>query len=326
MKQASQKLWILCPALGALFALLFAPYGIAAGQDEFFKATDLKNRGASDDSLKHSTAYAMNALMDLSNLNIKSAVNNGMTAYGKYRNSETLDKLGDQNIQRAGSLASVGSAVSTSGPTNTTFRRLDPSFLRKGKFGEIASEFEKRSGMPREKFLAQMSDVSEKKIRRSDPKLVDKVVGRFENFVAQIPNPDFRNKLQKGVEMVPATVRTGLISQAVSKFANATSGAALPTVSEISSANLSPTSPTPASEPIAEAYIPVTGVDVKAEERAPASEPTAPEHVDASDGSNPLGSIIQAAIATQGQDTTIFQQVSRRYRIVTPLVSKTESP
>jgi hypothetical protein len=261
----------------------------------------------------------MNALMDLGNLNIKSAVNNGMNAYGKYRNSETLDKLGDINFNQASALSSVGSDGASAAPrkTDTTFRRLDPSFLRKGEMAQVASEFEKKSGMPRETFLNQLSEISEKKIRRSDPQLVDKVLGRFENFVAKIPNKDFRNNLQKGVNMVPQSLRTGIISKAVAKFSNA----------------LAPgTTPSPAAEQVAaapaDAQVPAeasTGEEVA--EAAPSAEPAMEASRElasddpANDPANPLGNIIQAAIDTQSQDPTIFQIVTRRYRLLTPTIA-----
>lgn len=284
----------------------------AVEQNTAYLTTDGTNRVGSDESLQQSTGYAMTALMDLSNLNIQGAVNNGMTAYGKYRNSETLDKLGDQNVRNAGALSSVGSEAPSRAPTVTTFRRLDPSFLQKGKFAEVAAEFEKRSGMKRETFLNQLADVSEKKISRKDPQLVDKVVGRFESFISKIPNKDFRGNLQKGVKMVPETVRTGLISKAVAKFAGMMASGPAP---EISAPKVAAAPAPVAAEPAAVAALApeaAAPAAVVAEERAPASE----------DPQNPLGNIVQAALETQNQDPTIFQQVSRRIRILTPMITK----
>jgi hypothetical protein len=324
--------WLAKAALFFSAVFLLLPAGWAQDQTKLFQATETRNRAGSDDSLKNSTAYAMNALMDLSNLNIKSAVNNGMTAYGKYRNSETLDRLGDENMRRAASLASVGSsAVTEVKKTETTFRRLDPKFLREGKFAKVASEFEKRSGMPRETFLSQMSEISEKKISRSDPQLVNKVIGRFENFVAKIPNADFKAQLQQGVELVPASQRTGLISQAVSKFAATTPS--LPADSAVSAA--SPAAEIPSALGAAEAAPSATEASdgtvaakaPSADDRAPASafEPNLNEISDTGveEGSNPLGGIIQAAIDTQAQDLSLFQQITRRYRVLTPQLAKT---
>lgn len=317
-----------------LGALPLPVAAFAEDQTKLFLKTDDKNRKGSDDSLQHSTAYAMTALMDLGNLNIPSAVNNGMTAYGKYRNSETMDRLGDENLRRAASMASAGtSAVGGVVKTDTTFRRLDPSFLRQGKFAKVASEFEKRSGMPRDTFLSQMSEISEKKIKRSDPQLVDKVLGRFESFISKIPNPEFKANLQKGVEMVPATTRTGLISKAVAKFANMTAGA--PGGSDISAgastapevAAAAPASAEPVALPAEAAPASTSGDAPRDPASTAAFDPIqSGSPLAESDDKNPLGNIVLAAIDTQGQDISIFQQITRKYRTLTPALVKAETP
>lgn len=303
----------------ALIAFLLPALLRAEGtnQNTAYLDTDVKNRAASDTSMQHSTGYAMNALMDLGNLNIKSAVNNGMNAYGKYRNSETLDKLGDINFNQANALSSVGGEGASAAPrkTDTTFRRLDPSFLHKGEMNKVATEFEKKSGMKRETFLGQLSEISEKKIRRSDPQLVDKVLGRFESFIAKIPNKDFRDNLQKGVNMVPQSMRTGIISKAVAKFSNALApeGAPAPAAAQVAAAPEETPLVAAAEEeapPAAEQPAAVAAVT----EASPAREP-------ASEEANPLGNIIQAALDEQNQDPTIFQIVTRRYRLLTPAIS-----
>jgi hypothetical protein len=305
----------------AAVAFLFATsvYANEVTQNTSFQNTDVTKRKASDESLQHSTSYAMTALMDLGNLNIPAAVNNGMTAYGKYRNSETLDKLGDQNAYRSSALSSATSgAPAVMRKTDTTFRRLDPNFLRQGPYNEVASEFEKRSGMKRETFLSQMSEISEKKIKRSDPQLVDKVIGRFENFIAKIPNADFRANLEKGVKMVPDSMRTGIISKAVQKFANPLNAAATTAATEVPVTAEKKEEPK-AAEPVA---TPVVAEAPAEEPIAPAPDLSAPSRTPATadDGNNPLGNIIQAAIDTQENEVSIFQQVSKKYRSLTPIL------
>jgi hypothetical protein len=306
---------------GALLFLLLSTLARAEGvnQNTAYLDTDVKNRAASDTSLQHSTGYAMNALMDLGNLNIKSAVNNGMNAYGKYRKAETLDKLGDINFNQANAMSSVGANGASAAPrkTDTTFRRLDPSFLRKGEMNQVATEFEKKSGMPRETFLNQLSEVSEKKIRRSDPQLVDKVIGRFENFIAKIPNKDFRGNLQKGVGMVPQSMRTGIISKAVAKFSDMMAPSAAPGPAAEQLASAAPAGGAPAPEEEGD-YAPFTGAASEPETTAEASREPAS---DTAEEANPLGNIIQAALDEQSQDPTIFQIVTRRYRLLTPALA-----
>lgn len=336
------KLKASAAAFGFVAALTCAQsYAAGTGQDQFFVNTDQKNRVASDDSMKSSTTFAMSALMDLASLKIPAAVNNGMTAYGKYRNSETLDKLGDLNQARAASMASIGNGTGSGKieKTQTSFRRLGTGFLREGPAAEVAAEFEKRSGMTREKFMQHLSSVSEKKISRNDPQLVDKVLTRFEGFIADIPNPEFKGNLQKAVNMVPSTVRTGLIGKAVAKFASVVSAAnaSSSTVSDVSAADLgaagaAATAAAPA--PAAASASGLGGSDAESGSGASRAVAAADGNVvptlgtsltelpnsRGSDGAaNPLGNIVQAAITSQGQakDITIFQQVSRVYRNMT---------
>lgn len=315
-------MWDLFPArnpklslfgLGLAFALAPTP-ALSTTQNSAFQTTDVQNRAASDDSMQVSTTYAMTALMDLGNLNVPGAVKNGMTAYGKYRNSETLDKLGDMNYANAQGLSSIGgSSAPATRKTDTTFRRLDPSFLRKGEAGKVAEEFEKKSGMSRDAFLAQMSDISEKKIKRSDPQLIEKVLGRFEGFLSHIPNQDFKGNLQKAVGMVPESVRNSVITNAVSKYANMS--AALPNApaaADTKLAEANPATPAPAVEAQPEAPAPTPAAQTVAS-RAPASDDDTPE----SERDKSMRNLVLGAIDTQGQDETIFQQVSRKYRVLT---------
>jgi hypothetical protein len=289
-----------------------------AQQNTAFLQTDAKNRAGSDDSLRHSTVYAMSALMDLGNMNVPAAVNNGMTAYGKYRNSETLDRLSNANIANAAALSSAGTAAPSLPPKiETTFRRLDPGFLRQGKYAQVAAEFEKKSGMKREQFLSQLSEASEKKIKRSDPHMVEKVVGRFESFLSTIPNAGFRNNLKKGVALVPQSIRTGLISKAVARFAGGASGVSAPEIpSPQQPAQEMKAESVPAKEPEKLAAAPEQKPEV---ERAPASQDTAsPEATNTKTERDPIHNAVLAALDTQEESPSIFQQVSQRYRVLTP--------
>jgi hypothetical protein len=284
-------------------------------------AEDL-NRKGSDQSMQSSTTSAMKALMHFANGEMPSAVNNGMTAYGKYRNSENLDSLGDQNVVNAASMASAGSTgITKVVKTNTSFRRLDPNFLRTGEAGKIADEFEQKSGMKREQFLKELSDVSEKKISRSDPLLMDKALSRLETFASHIPNAEFRGKIEKGINRVPATVRNGLIGKAIAKFAGFMAGGA-------------DTSAAPATTAKADGSGKAQGTEGKPEitEAAPSTaSPTeagiapAENPSSASNGSHPsdmFGSVIRDAIHTQAEELSIFEQVTRKIRTLSPELQK----
>lgn len=310
-------------AVAAVFLALFAHDSRAEdklNQTNAQTVAEDLNRKASDQSLQSSTTSAMKALMNLASANVPGAISNGMTAYGKYRNSENLDIMGDKNILNQAQMASAGtalpkvSAVSAS-PAGTTFRRLDPAFLRKGEAAAVAAEFEKQTGMKREDFLAQLSTISENKIHSNDPQLMDKAFSRLEAFVAKIPNKDFRGKLQKGISMVPGTVRNGLVAKAISKFAGFMSGdSGEPALAQ---------KPAEAAAPVvAEAPAPAPEAVAAAE---PNREPAATVAMEAKTESAPdsgLADVIHAAMDTQAAEPTIFEIVSRRYRIVTPLLSK----
>jgi hypothetical protein len=340
--------------LSALIGLnglsLFFPLSASSNQKQFYQTTTNTNNQGSDDSLENSAVYAMSALMDLSSLNYRSALNNGLTAYGKYRNSETMDRISKENAilalsmgtigegakseSASGSKANDGSGASgVSGSTQTSFRRLDSKFLREGKAAQVAAEFEKRSGMSREKFLEQLSTISEQKLSRHDPQLVEKAIGRFENFIKQIPNGEFRAGLQKAVNNVPATVRSGVIAKAVSRFASLTGGSVASSGSEsdgidaqVAAKLSSSTQETPS---IQDQRTPakLSSKDNGVEKRDLASEVTSGlpgAHLSlGSEGSNSaerdaIGSIVKAAIDTQSQELTVFQIVNRKYRSLTP--------
>jgi|GEM_PF-1816990 len=334
-----------------------APRGAAAAatlnQHDLQEISRQVNDKGSDESLKNSTVFAMQALMDLSQTKLPSAMKNGYQAYGKFRNSENLDRMKDINALNANSLASIGSGTLTlPTKTNTTFRRLDASFLRQGEAGKVADLFEKQSGMKREVFLTQMAETSEFKIRRSDPQMIDKAFGQLEKFIDKIPNKEFRKNVEKNINIVPETMRRGMVAQAVTKlagfFADA-GGAGVPaldsTITDKTPALLANAGGSSALETPATA-----GGDDKKDERKPAAsgdlglrQPLTAKEKSLKDG-NALGSVVLSALQTQVHkpkveaapepvvevqaapqltdgEQTIFQQVTKRYRILTPLIS-----
>lgn len=292
------------------------------------KANDI----GSDESLKNSTMYMMQALIDLGNTKLPSAMSNGYQAYGKFRNAENLDYLKDQNAAAANSLASVGNGPVIKGPakTQTTFRRLDPAFLREGQYAKVASEFERQTGMARGEFLKEVATISEKKISRSDPMMIDKALSRFEGFLAKIPNAEFRKKAEANIAKVPSTMRRGIVAQAVSKltnfFADAGPAAKVPAMGTPPVASLAGTKSTGNDSPVPEETSPVVNNERKPAALGATSEPVG----DAGGGAfgTGYGNVVEAAIETQGQDSpaagelTLFQQVTKRYRSLTPSLVK----
>jgi hypothetical protein len=266
-------------------------------------------------------------------------VKNGYNAYGKYRNSENLDRLKDHNALMANSLASVGAGPVIKAPihTNTSFRRLDPSFLHQGEAARVAAEFERETGMKREDFLTQMADISEKKIKRSDPMMIDKAFSRFEGFLKKIPNAEFRKNAEKSIALVPNTMRRGMVAQAVQKlagfFADAGAGTATPldsTITDLAPAKLA--SAGAGAPGAADGKAPAADASrnpaALAEAAAPAPEAPAAPSASGREEKSGFENVVTAALETQGQDhgagagLTIFQQVSQRYRILTPSLAK----
>ena len=316
---------------------------------------ETSDRG-SDDSLRNSAVYAMQALMDLANTKLPSAMKNGYNAYGKFRNAEDLDRLKDHAAAQANNLGSVGSdpVLKVPAKTNTSFRRLNPSFLREGEAAKISAEFERQTGMKREDFLVQIADVSERKIRRSDPMMIDKALSNFESFLHKIPNAEFRKRAEKNIALVPDSMRRGIIAQTVQKFADffASSGPnSGPSTVEASLLELNQPqaskpnenrAPSPAST-LAEASPQASGKEGSKSEkenpRIPAAKGSA---VMDGRGEEGIDRVVVAAIRSQtnspvfaspsdgesprnqdNSEPSIFQQVSSRYRTLTPQLLKT---
>jgi hypothetical protein len=275
----------------------------------------------SDNSLRSSTVYIMQALIDFNNTRLVSAVKNGYQAYGQYRNAENLDHLKDQTAISANSLGSADSApIYTSTYTNTTYARLDPSFLRQGTADTISGEFERETGMTREDFLSQLSSISEQKIKRSDPQMIDKALSRLEGFIQKVPNTEFRQNAERNLALVPNSVRRGMISQAVSKLAGffdtgpANSALNASSITDLASGKL------PEVKPGSEITAASSATDNVARKPA-ATGITQPGVPSASSGKTGAEGAVAAALFTQENgDVTIFQQVTKRYRILTPLL------
>lgn len=306
-------------------------------EEAVFEAAVVQKQG-SDASLQTSTTHAMKGLMDLAAQKRPSAIQNGYKAYGQFRNSEDMDmmrlrnqlsyyKLHTENLMNSKATSRLRMLEPVE-DMNTDFSRLDPKFLREGEAGRVADEFEKKSGMKRETFLKAMARASQSSISTSDPQLVDKVISRFESFVKDIPNAEFRQNVEKTINEVPATVRKGMIAKGVQKIAEIM--ATLPG----DKSKIAFTLPQPEAERGPAALPPVTDAlpAVAIEEKKPEPEHAVPNTamVPTESGfrgiekekfaGDVIGSVMQTAIDEQ-KDQTIFRQVSKRYRAITPKLS-----
>ncbi len=317
-------------------------------QEEALLAAAAVQKTGSDASLQNSTTNAMKGLMDLAAQKRTSAIQHGYKAYGQYRNSEELDLARMKSKIRANEIYTTAMKENKAGIAGakyvpdsvenykTTFARLDPKFLREGEAGKVAAEFEKQTGMKREKFLKIMAKASESTISPSDPKMVDKVISRFEGFLREIPNDDFRKNVQKTIDQVPSTMRHGMIAKGVQKIAEIMAklpadktelqakavapaeterkpAALAVTGVETSGAATAPT-PTSGSESDQAALIAVAATSSK---MIPAKSEFQGIDKESYSKGDMIGSVMQTALEEQREDT-IFKQVSRRYRAMMP--------
>lgn len=318
------------------FLLASLPALATSQVDSMIEAINL-NKQASDQSLQNSTTSAMKALMDLGEHNRTGAMSNGYKSYGQYRNSEDLDTLRLKNAISTLKLDSAGQStlarktppiqVAPISDFETSYQRINPAFLRQGDAGKVADEFERKTGMGREIFLKQLSLASDNQIYPDDPRLMDKVLSRFEGFVKEIPNAKFRANVENEIKGVPQTFRTGLVAKAVGKFAALFSGASVggdaPSfAAKAKSVKLE----TPSSSvAINQGGTPVRPISNGAPEDSALPRNTASLHardsgyrgVDKENwGTDGMGGVIQTALNEQREET-IFKQISRRYRALT---------
>lgn len=302
------------------------------------------NRQGSDESMQNSTTSAMRAMLEMNNQNRPGAIKNGYQSFGEYRTSQDLDIVRMENRIRQIDLFTNNVKIGAPIPQwarstevyKTTYNRLDPKFLRHGEAGRVADEFERKSGMRREVFLRKMGAASESTISADDPKLVEKVMGKFASFVDDIPNKEFRENVQKQIDSVTPKSHATLIRDGAKRIWDVLSsyGVASPAkVAAVVPGGPGEVSRTPASAstvasaPAANAFTGVAPV-VRPESAASASKGAFFKEMAPDDANlknldltkDPVGSAMQAALEDQGE-MTIFKQVSKKYRAVAPLLS-----
>lgn len=323
-----------------LLALRAGP-ALALTQEEALAEAAAVNRQGSDSSLQNSTTSAMRAMLELNNQNRPGAVKNGYQAFGEYRTSQDLDVVRMENRIRQIDLYTNNVKIGAPPPRwvqsrenyTTTFARLDPKFLRQGEAGKVADEFERKSGMRRETFLKKLAQVSESTISSDDPNLARKVLGKFSAFVDEIPNPEFRENVRKQIEATSPSSQAKLIRDGAKHIWDvlASYGVSVaPKVAALMPSASGEGERAPASAVTASSSaFPGAGPVAGRPESAVAStkhaffQEMAPQDADLKSlnlANDPVGSAMQAALNEQGE-MTIFKQVSRRYRAVTPLLS-----
>lgn len=243
LRTSAVLLAVLCPLLSSAPALAGLPTVPGNLNQESAQNMNgfIHNRG-SDDSVDECTRHAMMAFMNLAALNIPGAFSNGYHAYGNYINSEKMDDLESRSQRARGSmtsaaangasLAGVGasSSGSSAAPSSDVSGRpkaeMDPSFLYKGETGQVAEEFEKKTGMKRETFFQHLASGIDSKPTWSDPNLMEKLESRFNAFKNDIPNKEFRQSLETAAGTIPAVARNKIMGEIAGFYFDAYKGSA----------------------------------------------------------------------------------------------------
>jgi hypothetical protein len=90
---------------------------------------------------------------------------------------------------------------------------MDRTFLYRGETGEVAAEFEKRSGMSREEFFNQIAAAADSGLSFDDPNLMDKMEKRYQSFVDRIPNQEYKSNLEKAHSMLSLVKKTQFLQE-----------------------------------------------------------------------------------------------------------------
>jgi hypothetical protein len=347
-----------------LLSLFFSSpsHSNALNQNAANEAAARTQRRGSDQSMVASNNSAMRAVMNLATLNIPGAFSNGYRAYGEYINSEKLDSLEARNLKEQSKYTTLGvkrntpnsggpgslpsgsggsSAVKALAPSaqapnagGTTFSRLDPSFLYEGETDGVAAEFEKKSGMKRETFLKHIASATDSDIHWNDPNLMAKLEARFQAFVADVPNPEFRSGLQRAASLFPSGARIEVLQklagfyQDANKSWNGSDGSSQLAEKNLSSGKLdmglnADNDRSPASQ---EGHVVA----------ATSSLPAESSSTEALTKANPArGASLYIGLRADAQTTlqdflpsdqkeeSIFQIINKKYRQLTPLFGKT---
>ena len=212
----------------------------------------------SGDSKDEGVRNGMRALNRLAALDIGGAIHYGYKGYGNYTNSQTMDDLDSATWKNKGSMDSLsgnllsgtsgGSGITggdtptsmgpeqanahlpgdsnTSGTSNSgassisshTLSSMDRSFLYRGETGDVAAEFEKKSGMSREELFNQMAAAEASGLSWDDPNVMDKMESRYQAFIARIPNKEYRGNIEKMHSLFNLAKKTQFLEEAAAFY------------------------------------------------------------------------------------------------------------
>lgn len=216
--------------LGAALLPLLSPSPAPAKDYDYSnKEITQKNAGGyssnnywngSGDSKDEGVRNAMRALNHLAALDIGGAFHYGYKGYGNYINSQRMDDLDSRSWKNKDALNSVNNGMihGASAPHPHKLSDMDKSFLYRGETGDVAAEFEKRSGMSREEFFDHLAAAEDSGLSWDDPNVVSKMEQRFQTFVARIPNQEYRANLEKAQSMISLAKKVSLLEEGLSFY------------------------------------------------------------------------------------------------------------
>lgn len=211
----------------------------------------------SGDSKDEGVRNGMRALNHLAALDIGGAIHYGYKGYGNYINSQSMDNLDSASWKNKGAMDSLvtgpisgtsgggsgitgdvsqssvgpesqnaklptsGSGSGTGASTIATGHKLadmDHSFLYRGETGDVAAEFEKKSGMSREEFFNQLASAEASGLSWDDPNVADKMEARYQAFIAKIPNQEYRANIEKMHSMFSLAKKAQLLEEAAAFY------------------------------------------------------------------------------------------------------------
>lgn len=314
----------------------------------------------SGDSKDEGVRNGMRALNRLASLDIGGAIHYGYKGYGNYINSQRMDDLDTNSWRAKNSLNSVennmitggaggggydyvnpigpekeaakvpkgaSAGASSNGESNVTSRKLgdmDRSFLYRGETGEVAAEFEKRSGMSRETLFNELAAAEASGLSWDDPNVMDKMESRYQSFIAKIPNKEYRDNIEKMHSLFNLAKKTQVLQEAAAFYnkmrwgdgdaqvASAAGAISLPPGAAIEAAAASDPAPERAPASTAEAAAAPVKTDDGKLPKLPREQMGMYLGLDGAHGDD-LKDII-------GQEDTLFRVVSKRYRKLTPMM------
>ncbi len=211
----------------------------------------------SGDSKDEGVRNGMRAMGRLASLDIGGAIHYGYKGYGNYINSQKMDDLDARAWKKKDTMNSItngmiggasgggsstngGEAYSAVGPereaaklpsgangkstngesaiTGKKWKDMDKGFLYRGETGEVAAEFEKKTGMSRDEFFNHVANAADSNLSFDDPNLMNNLEQRFQAFKAGVRNQDFKDKLDKVHSMFSFMKKTEMLQEAASFY------------------------------------------------------------------------------------------------------------